>query len=344
MTTFIAWIVVFGVLVAVHELGHFLMAKSLDMRVNEYSLGFGPLMLAKRWGETQYSIRIIPLGGYVRLAGMEGDKSEDPREYPNRPLWQRFVVVLAGPVMNLVLAAALYAVLFGPVGWPVGTTTIQNSLPSYPAYTAGIRSGDRIVAIDKQPIHSWSQVKSSISEHVRQPMRITVMRRGQPHTFTVRTRLDPRTHQYIIGIQPKTRLVHESIGQALLSGIGYTIRLTGLWFQTLANLFTGRGGFSVTGPVGIAVMVGQAAQAGMFSLILLSAGLSANLGLFNILPIPVLDGSRLFLLALEGVRRRAMDPNRESLIHFVGLVVLLVFVVFVTYHDIVHYFHIGAFG
>lgn len=343
MTTIVAWVAVFGILIAVHELGHFLMAKGLGMRVNEYSLGFGPSLIKQRWGETIYALRIIPLGGYVRLAGMEGNKTDDSREYPNRPLWQRFIVVFAGPVMNLALAAVLYAILFGPVGVPTPTTTVAKSIPHYPAYSAGIRAGDKIAKVDGRRIKNWTELEKAIQAHVHQPMRITVIRHHTAHTLTVRTRYDSLTHTNIVGIQPVMVPVHQNPAHAVVSGVKQTVALTGAWFGALFRLVEGHSHhFDVTGPVGIAVLVGKAAQEGWAYLLLLSAGLSANLGLFNVLPIPVLDGSRLFLMGIEGVRRKAMDPERESMIHLIGFVVLLLFVVFVTYHDIVHYFHVKA--
>lgn len=342
MTTIIAWIVVFGVLVSVHEFGHFIMAKSLKMRVNEFSLGFGPGLWKRRFGETVYAVRMLPLGGYVRLAGMEGDKTDDRREFPNRPLWQRFIVILAGPFMNLLLAAVLYAVLFGPVGIPVPSTIVGRTLPQFPAYTAGIRSGDRIVRINNTPINDWATLESTIRRHDGSVLRIVVARGKTSRTVQVRPKWDPVEKAYIIGIQPKAVIVHQGPLAALASGIGHTVQLTGMWFVALERLISGQGRFDLTGPVGIAVLVGQAAQAGLTPLLVLAAALSANLGLFNILPIPVLDGSRLFLLGVEGIRRKAIDPERESMIHLVGMVVLLVFVVFITYHDVVHYLHLGS--
>ncbi|MHB1957384.1 MAG: site-2 protease family protein, partial [Sulfobacillus sp.] len=158
----------------------------------------------------------------------------------------------------------------------------------------------------------------------------------------VHTRYDKTLKQYIVGIQPTTYIVHLGFLASLRAGVGYTVQLTGLWFAAMFRLLEGKGPFDLTGPVGIAVMVSQAAQSGMTYVILLAAALSTNLGLFNVLPIPVLDGSRLFLLGLEGIRRKAMDPDRENMIHMVGFVVLILFVLVVTYHDIVHFFHVGA--
>lgn len=341
MTTVIAWIIVFGILVAVHELGHFFAAKSFGMQVDEYSLGFGPALWSHRWGETKYAVRLLPLGGYVRLAGMDGEKSVDPRQYPNRPLWQRFSVIFAGPVMNLLLAAVLYVMVFGPVGMPTTTTTVAETVAHYPAAKAGVRPGDRIIAIDGHKVSNWTQLDNQIKRHHTGSMAVTVVRHHQEATYHLKTRFDRKEKKWIIGINPSTVLVHVGIGRALWKGLVTTVQLTGSWFVALAKLVTGRQGFDVTGPVGIAVMVGQAARAGIAYLFLLAAALSANLGLFNILPVPVLDGSKLFLLAVEGIRRRAMDPDREGMIHLVGMALLLVFIVFVTYHDVVHYLHLG---
>lgn len=341
MLTIVAWIIVFGVLVAVHELGHFLVAKAFGMRVDEYSLGFGPGLYTRRFGETQYSLRAIPLGGYVRMAGMDGERSGDPDEYPNRPLWQRFLVIFAGPVMNLVLAFILYAVVFGPVGVPTATTTIQQVMAHFPAQAAGIRAGDRIVSIDGRHIASGAAISQAIAHHAKAIIQVDVTRGHQHLSFPVKARWDKSYKQYLIGIQLKSIIVHMRPDRAIWTGLVQTVQLTGAWFGALYKLVIGRSAFDLMGPIGIAVTVGRAAHQGMFSLLWLAAVLSANLGLFNILPVPVLDGSRLFLLGVEGVRRRAMDPERESMIHLVGMAFLLVFVVFVTYHDIVHYLHLG---
>lgn len=341
MLTILAWIVVFGVLVAVHELGHFFVAKSFGMRVDEYSLGFGPSIFSHRFGETQYSLRVVPLGGYVRIAGMDGQPSDDPREYVNRPLWQRFLVIFAGPVMNLLLAFVLFAIALGPVGAPTATTTIQHLIAHYPAQAAGLRPGDRIVAIDGHRITNGTAISTIIGHHAHQTIKVVVIRGHQQLTRFIHPRYDKSFKQYLIGIQLGLKVVHLGIFEAIRTGLIQTVQLTGSWFEALYALVTGHHAFDLMGPVGIAVTVGRAAQAGWYWLITLGAVLSANLALFNILPVPVLDGSRLFLLGVEGVRRRAMDPERESMIHLVGMAFLLLFVIFVTYHDIVHYLHIG---
>ena len=344
MDSVLGFIVVFGVLVAVHELGHFIVAKLVGVRVDEFSLGFGPALATRRRGQTQYSVRAIPLGGYVRMAGMdpaaEGESAaQDPHAYPNKPLWQRFLVILAGPTMNLVLAALLYVIIFGPVGMPAPTTTIGVAMAGYPAQAAGLRPGDRVVAVDRQPVHSWNELARAISRHDHAAMAITVAHGTLRKTVTVRTRYDRAAHQRIIGIEPAYRPVHLPIFSAIARGAGATIAFTGAWFSQLIQLVTGRLGFAVSGPVGIAVLVGKAVASGWLATLLLAAALSANLGLFNVLPVPVLDGSRLWLLVVEGIRRRPLDPVKESMIHMVGFVFLVLFVLFVTYHDLLRLVH-----
>ena len=333
MLTIVAWIVVLGVLVAVHELGHFLVAKAFSMRVDEYSLGFGPSLWKRRWGETLYAVRMIPLGGYVRLGGMDGARRDDPRDFPNRPLGQRFLVILAGPVMNLLLAGLLYAMAFGPIGQPVPTTTVANTLAGYPAAAAGIRPGDRIVSVDGHPIRNWTELQKTIQRHARQPIAVAVARGRHVRRISLTTRYDRQVKAWLIGIQPATRAVHLGVLPAIRRGVSDTAQLAGAWFGAMVRLVEGHGP-NVEGPVGIAVQVGIAANLGFYYLVLLSAALSLNLGLFNILPFPVLDGSRLFLIGLEGVRKKAMDPQHEGLIHLAGMVILLLLVVLVTFHDV----------
>lgn len=341
MLTVVAIVLVFGVLVAVHELGHFLVAKAFGMPVDEYSLGFGPHIFTRRFGETQYSLRIIPLGGYVRVAGMDGQASDNPRVYTNRPLWERFLVIFAGPIMNLLLAFLLYVVLYGPVGVPTVTTMVVHVMPHYPAAAAGIRSGDRIVAIDGTRVSNYTQLESAIAAHAKDLIRVTVSRGHRQFTRLVHTRYDKSLKERLIGIEMQRVVVHQGIINSVKTGIVQTVQLTGEWFVALYNMVTGHTHFmsDVAGPVGIAVMVGQAARAGLAYLLLLAAALSLNLGLFNVLPVPVLDGSRLFLIGIEAIRGRPMDPDHESMIHLVGMALLIVFVVFVTYHEVVQYIH-----
>jgi regulator of sigma E protease len=338
----VGFIVVFGVLVTVHELGHYLVAKLTGVRVHEFSLGFGPPLWRRRRGDTEYAVRAIPLGGYVRMAGMDpeapdGERpldADDPRAFPNKPLWQRFVVILAGPFMNLVLAAVLYVVIFGPVGTPRPTTTVGVAMAGYPAQQAGIRAGDKVVAIDGHPVHTWNELATQIGRHVAKPIAVRVERGGATRTLVVTSRYDPTAHQRIIGIEPAYQTTHLPILAAIGSGASTTIGFAGAWFSQLGQLITGRLGLDVSGPVGIAVMVGQAVQQGWLATLLLAAALSANLGLFNVLPVPVLDGSRLWILVVEAVRRRPLDPAKEGMIHMVGFVFLVLFVLFVTYHDL----------
>lgn len=345
MLTALAIIVIFGLLVSVHEFGHFLTAKAMGIRVEEYAIGFGPALLSWRRGETLYALRAIPLGGYCRMAGMEpGEASDDPRAFNGRPRWVRALVILAGPVMNLVLAGILYIIVFGPVGVPAPTTVVGHVLRGYPAYAAGIRPGATIVAVDHSQVHSWTELQTSIVRHSAGKMSITYRMGGRLHTVSVATRYDRAAHVRIIGIEPTMAPNHLPVFQAIGAGIGQTVSLTALWFSQLGRLFIGRSHLNVTGPVGIAVMVGQAVQQGWMQLILLAAALSANLGLFNILPIPVLDGSKLLFLGVEVVRRRPLDAAKENLVNMIGFMVLIAFVLFVTYHDLLRLVKQGVSG
>jgi regulator of sigma E protease len=335
--TVLAIVVVFGLLVSLHELGHFVVGKLAGIRVEEYAIGFGPALFQVQGPETLYALRAIPLGGYCRFAGMEPDEPVerlDGRGFNQRPVWQRSLVILAGPAMNLLLAAVLYIVVFGPVGIPSPTTVVARALPGYPAYTAGIRPGDRIVAVDHRRVHTWTELQTTIVAHSERPLTVTVAHGRHVKTVVLRARYDPAAHERIIGIEPVMQPVHLPIFGAIGAGVVQTVQLTGLWLQQLGRLLTGRGLANLTGPVGIAVMVGQAVQQGWVSLLLLAAALSANLGLFNLLPIPVLDGSKLLFMGMEAVRRRPLDAAKENLINMVGFMVLLAFVLFVTYHDL----------
>jgi regulator of sigma E protease len=339
MTTFWASILVFGMLIFFHELGHFAIAKLVGVRVHEFSLGFGPKLVGFTRKETTYNLRIFPLGGFVRMAGMDPDEEmeEDGTGFGEKTVLQRISVIFAGPLMNFVLAALLLASIFVFQGLPVSGTEIESVLPDRPAAQAGFQDGDRIVAIDGEPVNNWERVVELISSSPGEELEITVERDDARLTLDV----VPETHEDgrgWIGIQPKPEFEKQNPLAAVIHGVKYTVQVTVLIFDFIGQMIFGEAPADLGGPVRVVYEINRAAELGFVYLLQLAAFLSINLGLFNLFPIPALDGSRIIFLILEWIRGKPVDPAKENFIHLVGFGLLLMLIVFITYNDVLELF------
>jgi regulator of sigma E protease len=340
MLTFVASIFVFGILIFFHELGHFAVAKFVGIKVHEFSLGFGPKLLTLPKGDTSYNLRILPLGGFVRMAGMdpnEKDEEDDGRGFNSKTVGQRIAVIFAGPLMNFLLAVLLFSTIFIFQGIPVATTVISEVIPDFPAAKSGIMAGDRILAVDGQPVDSWEELSGTISQKPEQEIEVNVLRDGVEKSFRVFTARD-ENNTGKLGIYPEQGLSKGNLFQALALGADYTARITWMILDFVAKMILGQTPADVGGPVRVVSEIGKAAQVGFFFLLQLSAFLSINLGLFNLFPIPALDGSRILFLFWEKVRGRPVDPVKENFIHLIGFGLLLLLIVVITYNDILQVF------
>jgi len=318
-------------LVFFHEFGHFIMAKWSDINVKEFSLGMGPSIANVKIGETEYSVRILPLGGYVRMEG-ENTKSSDPRAYSNKPVWSRFSVIFAGPFMNFVLALILITIISFFAGI---TTTRITVIDNEPAQLAGIRSGDIIYAIDDKKVSSWNEVVNLISQKPGEVIKVTVRRQNDLLTYNIKTDIEPKTQRGVIGI--KSEIIRYSPIESIKSGFEKTLWISRMIFNGLIQIISGKAPVDLVGPVGIVHMVGEAAQVGFYNLLYLAAIISVNLGLFNLLPIPALDGSRLFFLLVEFLRGKPIDPEKEGFIHFLGFALMMIMMIIIAYKDIMRF-------
>jgi regulator of sigma E protease len=345
-------VLVLGGLICLHELGHFFAARAAGVEVEEFSLGFGPRLVGIRRGRTLYALRLLPILGYVRMAGMypaEGDGSaeaERSREanargagFLSKPLGSRVAVIAAGPVANFVVAFLLFATVFGAVGLPLNPTMRLGAVePGMPAAAAGLRPGDLVVAVDGHAVHTWEQLHEAILRDGAGPagvrgLVVTVVRDGRPY----RVRVTPaRTSQgLLIGIIPQMSSERLPWWQALWQALRQTGAVVVGWALALWALVHGSGGATVMGPIGIGNAIDQASQTGSGTLLLLAAVISANLGLLNLLPLPALDGGRLAFLAVEWVRRgRRVDPAKEGLVHMIGLAVMVALIILISARDI----------
>lgn len=413
--TLISSILVFSAIVLVHEYGHYKAAKSVGIRVYEFAIGMGPTLFKREKNGTIYSLRAVPIGGFVQMEGEEEDVRTST-SFSTKTVWQRFLVIFAGPFMNFVLALALFVIIafsFGVYGSRVdyiaedsneykaglrsgdkivsvngekayiwediyyeiagnenpyytikyerdnqvreakidnnyrkivgistkmadgnATTTVSPSEVTSPAYKAGIKDGDVVVKINDVPVNSWTELTNQV-EHTEdgKAVKVTVDRNGEILDFNI----VPQTQ---ITVKFNTQL-EKSFTTAISSSAYKTVYYIELMFKTITQLVTGKlGSDALGGPVMVISMVGEAAESGILSLLNLAAFISINLGFMNLLPIPALDGSKIVFLLIEGVRGKAIPVEKEGYIHFIGFVVLIGFMIFITYKDILRLFRI----
>lgn len=329
-------LVIFSVLIVVHEAGHFLVAKRSGIRVEEFAVGMGPVLRQVRRGETVYSLRAFPLGGFNRIAGMESADRGDPRGFNNQSLSKRISVIAAGSGMNFLLAVMLFIIVFMVIGLPADRNVIGQVEPGRPAATAGLQSGDKILAIDNIPVNRWVEMVQLINERPEQNITMLVERDGRQWEVTLTTLRDPDRNVGLIGIGPSWE--RQGVLYSIYLGFKQAIGVTVLIITSLVHMITGRIEPDVVGPVGIVQLVGQAATFGLANILSFTAVLSVNLGLINLLPIPALDGSRLMFLGIEGIRGRPINPEKENFIHFVGFALLIGLLILITYQDLIRIF------
>ena len=348
MITVLATVIVLGVLVFVHELGHFLMAKLFGVRVDAFSLGFPPKVLHKQIGETDYRLSVIPLGGYVKLFG-ENPKDEVPPElepvsFSHHPLWHRFLIVLAGPCFNLIFAALALSLVFAFSGIPYLTTEIGGVKQGSPAAQAGLQKGDQILSVGGQAVSRWEYLSAKIRQNGEKPLTLSV-RRGDrdfqvqvtPQSMETTDIFGGKVSAVIIGISAGDTPAVEQVGpiQALSLGVVYTGRLTWLTVESLYKLVAREVPLkSIGGPILIAQMAGKQAEMGATYLVQFMAALSINLFLINLLPIPVLDGGHLFFFSLEAIRGKPLPLQHREMAQGLGLMFILALMILVFYQDI----------
>lgn len=399
------WLVaipMFGLLVLVHEFGHFITAKWAGIRVEEFGLGFPPRIVGIRkrdsggweviWlggrsneedaydtydsqkqtpfsgtsggvskggtppsAHTIYSLNFIPIGGFVRMPGENGDINDesgnyDAQSFAAKSAGKRLIVLVAGVTMNVILAMVLFTFAFG-FGEPMLLPQVGTVVPNSPAASAGMRAGDLIIAANHQPVKFFTDLQNVVNteltndhnQHATVPVVLQLRRTGvsQPVTVTVNVREHPPAGQGPMGIEASGKVIFDSIPlwQAPLRGVQYTVQTTGAFLQAIGQMITGALPFQVAGPVGIVNITGQAAQSvpseGLWPLLSLTAVLSLNLAIINILPFPALDGGRVILVLLEVVRGgKRLKPEVEGMINFAGMAILLTLMVVITFFDV----------
>jgi regulator of sigma E protease len=333
MQTFFASIFVFGLLILVHELGHYFVARLTGIRVLELAIGFGPKVIGWSKNDIDYSLRIFPLGGFCRLLGENPEEASEPDSFPKKPILSRAAVLLAGAGMNLVLAIVVFFIIFFfVVGIPdTDTSRIGYIIDDSPAELAGLEAGDLITAIDGDPITTWDDVLLFISAKPNQQLVLLVERDGVTKELSIVSEVAPDSDRGMIGIGPAMQKY------LFIPSLQVSLQRFGAVIASIFQVITGQAPFDVAGPVGIIFVIGEVAQTGFVNLLLLTALISISLGIMNLLPIPALDGGRLFFLLVEAIRGRSIDPEKEGTIHFIGFAILIILILFVTYQDLLRW-------
>lgn len=341
----IPFIFTLGLLVFFHELGHFLLAKLVGIRVERFSVGFPPRLFGKKLGDTDYCVSAIPLGGYVKMSGMIDESMDqttikgEPWEFMSKPVWARFLVIFAGPAFNILLAVFIYS---GIIFFTGINTTVE---PTYaivgavgqetPAQAVGLQEGDRITKVDGQDVEMWTDLVSVVSAAGEREIDIEWLRDGETFRKTITPEINPLTEKSQIGIMAMTEIKNVGFFKSIYYGGLNTVDNTVMIFKSFGLLFSGKvpAKDALAGPIKIAEMTGEVAERGFAALLSFAAILSINLGLLNLLPIPVLDGGHLVLLGIEGITRRPISTKIKMAIQQVGMALLLAIMVFVIIND-----------
>lgn len=357
MNTLFSFILVLGLLIFVHELGHFLFAKLFRVKVLKFSLGFGPKLFGKVVGETEYIVSALPLGGYVKMFGENPDEQNvDPadknRSFAHKSVLQRFVIILAGPLFNLLFPIVLFFFLFLMVGvpQPVETTRVGMVTEGSPAERAGIEKGDVLVEINGEPTEQWVDVLESVKDSGGQSIEMVLRRGDEIRSVEVEPALDDAKNmfgevveeRYMIGIVKDNAVEYSAVGliEAFKDALSQTwlfVYLTGMgFFKIIQQVIPAS---ELGGPILIAKLAGEQMQEGWINLVYFIGLLSVNLGILNLLPIPILDGGHLVFLSVEAIRKKPMSEQAQIIAQQIGLALLGTLMIFVFYNDIMRLFY-----
>ena len=339
-----------GVLIVFHEFGHFLLAKLSGVGVLTFSVGFGPKLWVKKKGETEYALSAFPLGGYVKMVGEDPEEevqqSDIERSFAHKGLLTRIAIVAAGPGFNLLLAIILLMVVFLFYGVPVLSTQVGGVEPGSPAARAGIRKGDVIVSLNDQAVREWDELSRGIKESQGKPLNVRIRRDAEDVTVTVapakkegRNIFGETRDEWVIGIGSQVSIEKGNPGLAIVRAFQQTYDYSKLTLLALYKMIKGDvSPRNLGGPILIAQMAGQQAQEGLGSFLAFIAVLSINLGVLNLLPIPVLDGGHLLFFLVESVIGRPVAVKHREMAQQVGIFLLMLLMIYAFYNDIARFF------
>ncbi|MDR0931113.1 MAG: M50 family metallopeptidase [Clostridiales bacterium] len=336
--TIICTIIIFSLLIFIHELGHFLAARAFNVKVNKFAIGMGPALLKWGKGETEYSIRLFPIGGYAEMEG-EDEDSNNPRAFTNAKPYQKIIILAAGAFFNLLSGFLLCVIVMGSIA-KVPVPIIKEVIPGSAIEQAGLASGDQIIAIDGHKTKMQSQVNSRLARSNGEPIDVLYKRNGELYNVNITPQFDEAQGRYLLGFY--TSEVDNNLGNAFVFGWNHFTFVTTETFTNLKDLVLGKLGFDqVSGPVGIVSAIGGSVDDvvdnesyAIQNLIGLFLLISISLGVFNILPFPALDGGRIIFAIIEAIIRKPVPIEKEAIVHAIGFALLIILVLFVTGHDI----------
>ncbi|MBO5364082.1 MAG: RIP metalloprotease RseP [Clostridia bacterium] len=342
VVTVIGAILIFSVIIFVHEFGHFLAARIFGVTVHEFAIGMGPAIWKKQGkGETLYSIRAIPMGGFCQLEG-EDEESDSPGAFNNKKPVPRMVILVAGVVMNLVLGFMIVLGLMTTnaiVNEGLPSTVVESVNPEASA-ASFLQPGDEIVAVNGKRVHIRTDLSFALSQNGNQEATLTVKRDGEKFTesFTpMEMEYEDGSKGYLVGFNIAVKPI--SIGGILHEAFFQTVWMVKLVFVSLGMLFSGEAGIQdMSGPVGVVSAMNAVAQSGWYPLLFFAAFLAVNIGVMNLLPLPALDGGRILFVLIELIFRKPIPREKEGWIHFIGFALLILLMVYVTWNDLIRIF------
>ncbi len=351
VTSLFSFIIVLGVLIFFHELGHFLVARYFGVGVEKFSLGFGPRILGKKVGITDYRISAIPLGGYVKMVGEEPDAEIAPENIPlsftHKHVVKKFLIVAAGPFFNLLLAVLLFYLIYQFSGLYVRKPVVGSVAPDTPAQTAGLRPGDEIASIDGVSVESWEEMAAIISESNGKPVQIELKREGRTVPITIEPRVQQdvnifgeKIERFVIGIGSSNEFATKELSmfQAIGHSVVQTYKVAELTVLSIVKLIQGTLSMdTLGGPIMIAELAGEQAEEGLINLLFFIGLLSINLAILNFLPIPVLDGGHLLFFTIEMLIGRPVSIRVREVAQQAGIFILISLMIFVFYNDITRF-------
>jgi len=339
-----------GILIIIHEFGHFIVAKKCGVGVLTFSVGFGPKLLKRKIGETEYAVSAFPLGGYVKMVGEDPEEEiqavDIQRSFSHQGLGKRAAIVAAGPVFNLLLAVVVFIWIFMAYGVPVLTTRVGGVEPNSPAAQGGMQKGDRIIGVDGEEVNKWEALSSKIKESQGRALRIRLERQGrqvelviQPVRREGRNIFGERQEVWAIGIASEVAIERSApilaVGQALYKTGEYSVLTLLALYKMIVGEVSPK---NLGGPLLIAQMAGQQAREGLGSFFFFVAVLSVNLGVLNLLPIPVLDGGHLLFFSLECILGRPIKLKYRERAQQIGVFILILIMIYAFYNDIARFF------
>ncbi len=334
--TLIFMVLIFLILIFPHELGHFLAAKVSGMRVEKFSLGFGPKLWGVKKNETEYAISLIPIGGYLKIAGMAPGEQQVEGGFYSKSLSKKLAVILCGPAMNFLVSILLFSFIF-IIGFQVTdfeSPVVGEVIEASPAQEAGVKLGDEILSINGHKVEEWQQITNFIQGEEENELQILILRGEDTLIAKIKPRYYPEYQRSLIGISPSTKFIRYDPLTSIGLGVQRVAFLIKLIFKTLGGMIIGKTLAQFTGPVGIVQYVGEASKLGIIPFVSLTALLSVNLGLFNLFPIPALDGGRILFILVGAIRKRPIKIEFQEFVHYIGFLILIIFMFLVTYQDI----------